>query len=265
MKRIPSDEIVLQMLDRLNEVPADEMESEFLEFKHWEGAKKSLSEAVEMAVCFANAEGGLVVFGVKDRVKGRANAVTGCERYDLDVWRRGIYETTRPHLTVDISELDVPEGKLILLRVPKGPAPPYGTAGGLYQVRVGKNCMPYSPEDFQRRQVSTGALDWSAEAAEGVIQEDLAPTEIGRLRNLIQAHRRGSPLLDLNDQDLLAAIGVIRDNQVTLAGFLLVERLFGARKRIHSTHGKANDHQQSRRVYRRDHAGECPPCRTQGP
>jgi len=224
MKRIPSDEIVLQMLDRLNEVAADEMESEVLEFKHWEGAKKSLGEAVEMAVCFANAEGGLVVFGVKDRVKGRANAVTGCERYDLDVWRRGIYEATRPHLTVDVSELDVREGKLILVRVPKGPAPPYGTAAGLYQLRVGKNCMPYSPEDFQRRQVSAGALDWSAEPAEGVTQEDLATTEIGRLRNLIQAHRRGSPLLDLNDQDLLAAIGVIRGNQVTRAGVLLVGR-----------------------------------------
>jgi ATP-dependent DNA helicase RecG len=102
-----------------------------LDFKHWEGAKNSLSEAVELAVCFTNADGGLAVFGVKDRVKGRASAITGCKRYDLDVWRRGIYEGTRPHLTVDVSELDVPEGKLILVRVPKGPAPPYGTAAGL--------------------------------------------------------------------------------------------------------------------------------------
>lgn len=82
MKRIPSDETVLQLLDRLHEVHVDELESEVLDFKRWEGAKKSLSEAVEAAVCFANAEGGLTVFGVKDRVKGRANAVTGCERYD---------------------------------------------------------------------------------------------------------------------------------------------------------------------------------------
>ena len=129
------------------------MESEVLDFKRWEGAKKSLSEAVVLTVCFANAEGGLAVFGVKDRVKGRASAVMGCERYDLDIWRRGIYESTRPHLTVDISELAVPEGKMILVRVPKGPAPPYGTAAGFYQVHVGKNCVRYFPEDFQRRQV----------------------------------------------------------------------------------------------------------------
>jgi ATP-dependent DNA helicase RecG len=156
MKRIPSDEIILQLLDRLDEVPVDALESEVLDFKRWEGANNSLSEAVELAVCFANAEGGLSVFGVKDRVKGRASAVTGCERYDLNVWHRGIYEGTRPYLTVDVSELDVPEGKLILVRIPKGPAPPYGTASGFYRVCVGKKCMPYSPEDFQRRQVLKG-------------------------------------------------------------------------------------------------------------
>jgi ATP-dependent DNA helicase RecG len=224
MKRIPSDETVLKLLDRLDDVPVDALESEVLDFKRWEGAKKSLSEAVELAVCFANAEGGLAVFGVKDRVKGRASAVTGCERYDLDVWRRGIYEGTRPHLTVDVSELDVPEGKLILVRVPKGPAPPYGTAAGLYQVRVGKNCMPYSPEDFQRRQVSTGALDWSAQPADEVSEGDLDPTEIARLRNALQAHRPGSPLLELDDRELLISLGVLKGKYVTRAGFLLIGR-----------------------------------------
>jgi len=222
MKRIPSDEAVLKMIDKLDQVSADEMESEVLEFKGWDGGKKSLSEAVEMAVCFANAEGGLAVFGVRVRVKGRHNAVIGCERYDLDVWRRGVYERTRPHLTVDIYELDVPEGKLILVRVPKGPDPPYGTSAGLYQVRVGKNCMPYSPEDFQKRQVSTGALDWSSQAAEGVGQGDLSPQEIARLRSLILAHRPGSSLLELNDTDLLKALGVLRENRVMYAGFLIL-------------------------------------------
>lgn len=226
MKRIPSDETILHLLDRLHEVPADALESEVLDFKRWEGAKKSLSEAVEAAVCFANAEGGLVVFGVKDQTKGKANAITGCERYDLDVWRRGIYEGTRPHPTVDVSELEVPEGRLILVRVQKGPAPPYGTAAGLYQVRVGKNCMPYSPEDFQRRQVSVGVLDWSMKPVDGVSEGDLDPTEIARLRNVLHAHRPGSPLLDLDDSELLVSLGVLKGKQITRAGFLLVERAY---------------------------------------
>ena len=179
MKRIPSDETILKLLDQLNHSPAEKLETEVLDFKRWEDAKKSLGVAIEMAVCFANAEGGLVVFGVRDQVKGRARAVTGCERYDLDVWRRGIYDGTRPHLTVDVSELEIPEGKLLLVRVPKGPDPPYGTSSGLYHLRVGKNCMPYSPDAFVRRQVRTGSIDWSAQPMEGIHEADLDPVEIG--------------------------------------------------------------------------------------
>lgn len=224
MTAIPSPEAISNILNRIDEVPADQLESEVLDFKRWLDAKKSLAEAVKMAVCFANAEGGVVVFGVKDDVRGRQRAITGCSRYDLDTWRRGIYEGTMPNLTVDVSELAEPEGTLILVRVPKGPAPPYGTSAGLYQVRVGKNCMPYSPEDFQRRQVGLGALDWSAEPVEGIPMEELDPTETARLRNVLRANRAESPLLALNDGELLTALGVIRQGRVTRAGLLLVGR-----------------------------------------
>jgi len=43
MKRIPSDEAVLKMIDNLDQVSADEMECEMLEFKGWDGGKKSLN------------------------------------------------------------------------------------------------------------------------------------------------------------------------------------------------------------------------------
>ncbi len=90
MTAIPSPEAISNILTRIDEVPADQLESETLDFKRWLNAKKSLAEAVKMAVCFANAEGGVVVFGVKDDVRGRQRAITGCSRYDLDTWRRGI-------------------------------------------------------------------------------------------------------------------------------------------------------------------------------
>ena len=224
MTTIPSAELINKLLDKIDEAPADHLESEVLDFKRWIDAKSSLAEAVQMAVCFANSDGGVAVFGVNDNVRGRAKAITGCERYDLDIWRRGIYERTKPNLTVDISELPVPEGNLILVRVPKGPAPPYATSAGLHQVRVGKNCMPYFSEDFQRKQVAIGAIDWSAESADGITLEDLNPTEIARLRNVLRANRAESPLLALNDGELLTSLGVSRAGRVTRAGLLLVGR-----------------------------------------
>ena len=222
MKRLPSREEILVLLDCLDEEPADALESDVLDFKRWQGAKTSMKEAVEMAACFANADGGIIVFGVRDRVVGRRQALIGCTGYDLDTWQRAIYDGTRPNLTVEIEELPVPEGNLLLVRVPRGPAPPYGTAAGLYQIRVRKNCMPYSPEAFQRRQVSLGAIDWSAQPAEGLGLDDLDGVEIARLRNTIESLRPLSPLLALSDPELLEAIGAVRDGKLTRAGLLLL-------------------------------------------
>ena len=224
MKRLPSREEILALLDRLEQEPADALESDVLDFKRWQDARASMTEAIEAAVCFANADGGVIVFGVRDRVVGRRQAISGCTGYDVDTWQRAIYDATRPNLTVEIEELLVPEGNLLLVRVPRGPAPPYGTAAGLYQIRVGKNCMPYSPEAFQRRQVTLGAIDWSAQPAEGLGLDALDGVEIARLRNTIESLRPQSPLLLLSDQELLEAIGAVRDGELTRAGLLLLGR-----------------------------------------
>lgn len=225
MTILPSPESILTLLPILDEKVAEALESETLDFKRWEDGKKSLAVAVETAICFANAEGGVIVFGVKDDVVGRRQAITGCERYDLDVWRRGIYERTRPNLTVEVAELHVPEGILLVVRVPKGPVPPYGTSAGLYQVRVGKNCMPYSPEDFQRRQAALGTLDWSRQPVKGLDFDGLDSAEIARLRNVLRANRPESSLLALKDDELLTALGVVVDGEINHAGLLLSGRV----------------------------------------
>jgi ATP-dependent DNA helicase RecG len=179
--------------------------------------------AVEYAVCFANAEGGAIVFGVADRIRGRAAAVHGVRGHDLDMWRRGIFDSTRPNLAVEVAEVGVPEGtgRLWLVRVPKGTSPPYGTVQGLFKQRVGKNCMPMDAQAFARARVSTGAVDWSGEPAEEVSLSDLDPVEISRARNVLRKFRLQSELLNLDDQALLVAVGAVRRGQVTRAGLLL--------------------------------------------
>jgi ATP-dependent DNA helicase RecG len=223
---IPSREDILRLLDELNRGKiADDLESEFVDFKPWSSdVKDNQKVAVEMAVCFANSDGGSIVFGVKDDTRGRATAIIGCSGYDPDIWRRAIYDATRPHLTVDIEELDVPEGRLLLILVPKGPKPPYGTAAGVFKLRIGKNCMPLDPDAFERRQVATGAIDWSAEIVEGLSREALDPVEVARLRNVIRANRPQSDLLSLNDDELLNAMNVFSEGHVTRAGLLLIGR-----------------------------------------
>jgi hypothetical protein len=86
---IPTNEEILSALGRLDSKVADDLESQWLELKPWQGSKEDMKVAVEYAACFANAEGGVVVFGVADRTRGRAKAIHGAAGYDLDVWRRG--------------------------------------------------------------------------------------------------------------------------------------------------------------------------------
>ena len=220
---LPSDDEIFAALDRLSGAVADDLESQHLEFKPWNNPKDEMRVAVEHAVCFANAEGGVIVFGVADKVRGRSEAIHGAKGYDLDVWRRGIFDATRPHLPVEVAELLVPEGtqRLLLVRVQPGTSPPYGTAQGIFKQRIGKNCMPLDPASFQRGRIATGALDWSGQPAHGVRISDLDPVEMGRARAILRGKNPESELLQANDADFLKGLGGLRGGQVTHTGLLL--------------------------------------------
>ena len=226
---IPSDAEILELLNRLDRVPADALESEWLDFKPWKSAKEDLKIAIEYAVCFANGQGGVVVFGVEDSVTGRSKAIHGARNYDLDVWRRGIFDATRPNLPVEVSELFVPEGtgKLLVVRVAeKEDGVLYGTAGGVFKRRVGKNCMPIDPQAFMRQSIQTAAVDWSGALAESVGVGDLDPIEIARGRQIAERLRPQSELSRLPEAEFLTALGSLRDGRVTHTGLLLFGKEF---------------------------------------
>lgn len=220
---IPANDEILALLDGLNTHIADDLETQWLEFKPWTRPKDDMKVAVEYAVCLANADGGVIVFGIADRTRGRATAIHGARGYDLDVWRRGIYAGVRPNLRVEVEELAVPEGtgKLLVVRVPQGGSPPYGTAQGLFKRRVGKNCMPLDPQSFLRTQVSSGAVDWSGEPANSIKLEDLDPLELARARAILRGKNPESDLLKAADADFLRGLGALRGRQVTNTGLLL--------------------------------------------
>lgn len=223
---IPTRDDILALLDQLEGHIADDLESEHLDFKPSHGPKEDLKVACEYAVCFANAAGGVVVFGVADKVKGRAQAIQGTHGHDVDVFKRGIYDGTRPGIEAEVFELTVPEGtgKLLVMRVPEGLQKPYGTAAGLFKQRVGKNCMPLDRVVFQRAQVASAALDWSGEPAQGVTLSDLDPLQIERARQVLRSKAPSSGLLDLTDAAFLQGLEAVREGRVTHTGLLLFAR-----------------------------------------
>lgn len=224
---IPSNAEILLILDNLEYQVADDLETEYLDFKPWTDSRHAMKEAIEYGVCFANGNGGVIVFGVADDVRGRENAIRGIGGYNIDTWKRGIYDNIRPHIeAIQIEELLVPEGtgRILVVRIPKGQKPPYGTSQGLFKRRVGKNCMPMDATEFASMNVSSGAIDWSGQPANNVILSDLDPLEIARARSFIRRANPESELLRLDDIALLRGLEAVRDDSVTNTGLLLFGR-----------------------------------------
>jgi ATP-dependent DNA helicase RecG len=223
---IPDKVQIVALLDRLDSCIADDLESQFLDFKPWQGPKDDLKLACEYACCFANGSGGAVVFGVVDKVQGRAQAIHGAKGYDLDTFRHGIFNGTRPGIEAEVEEIDVPEGtgKILVVRVAEGSRKPYGTAAGLFKQRVGKNCMPLDPVAFQRAQVSSAAVDWSGAPVVGLGLQDLDPLQIERARQILRSKAPSSGMLELSELEFLQGLEAVRDGRVTHAGLLLFAR-----------------------------------------
>jgi ATP-dependent DNA helicase RecG len=223
---VPTKEEILKLLDKLDDQCADDLETEELEFKPWNRDIKSNQKcAREYSVCFANAKGGIIVFGIEDKIKGRTKAIRGCIGYDVDTFRTAIYQGTMPNILIQIEELTVPEGTLILVHVPSGnPDTTYATSEGLHKIRVEKTCQPLLQSNHRRQRMSIGAIDWSGEPAEGVAVDDLDPLEIERYRNTLRAQAPESDLLRLPDEELLRAVQAVVDGRVCNAGVLMFAR-----------------------------------------
>jgi hypothetical protein len=85
---VPTNSEILRLLDRLANESADELESQWLDFKNWNDPKNDMRVAIEYAVCLANCEGGVVVFGVADKVRGRSAAIHGASWSNSALWHR---------------------------------------------------------------------------------------------------------------------------------------------------------------------------------
>ena len=137
---IPTNDDILRLLDQLDHSIVDDLESNVLDFKPWDDPKDDLKVFIGYAVCFSNADGGVVVFGVSDKTLGRSEAIHGAKGYNLDIWRRVIFNRTNPHIQAEVEELKIPEGTghLLIVRIHKGGNPLYGTSQGMFKQRIGK-------------------------------------------------------------------------------------------------------------------------------
>lgn len=219
---VPSD--VDKLLDRLQDGEADSLESETLEMKTAPQDLGRLRDlCVEAAVCFANARGGNLVVGVRDRVRGRAASVQGLPFVpDVNGLKRAVYDATDPHILVELEVVRVAEGDLLLMTVPRG-LPPHSTTSGRAWIRHGSSCVPLTGSMLARLVASSGGADVSAEPVDGTSLDLLDPAAVAEARRLLDATGRLTPQAGRSARVLLDLLGLSPvDGALTLAALVLL-------------------------------------------
>ncbi len=217
---------IRDVLNELEHHPANDLEDQDLDFKEWN--PRSMVDAVrlvvEMAVCMANGGGGTVVFGVNDKVIGRADVIIGVPpEVDVNRLKKAVYDSTDPKLTPVFQELPVPEGtgRLIVMQVYPG-LPPYTDTRGQGTIRIGKDCQPLTGTLRRKIMVETGETDFAGSEVSGRPESLISAAAMERLREAAAREKAPDDLLQKSDRELLSALGLIRNGRLLRAGVLLV-------------------------------------------
>lgn len=204
-------------------------EGENLEFKE---AKRSFdSETLAKYACaLANEGGGEIVLGVTDK---RPRKVVGSTAFaQPERTRSGLCQQLP--LRVDFSEINHPEGRVLVFHIP---ARPVGTPlkyKGIYWMRDGDSLVHMS-EDRLRAIFAESGHDFSADICFGASSEDLDEEAIEDFRRRWINKSGNQGLANISRQQLLADIEATLDGQITYAALIL----FGTRQALGRYLGQA--------------------------
>jgi len=190
-------------------------ESERLEFK---GRRSSLQDIAAAAVCFANGDGGLILWGVNDD-----GTVSGTSLRDPDSLPRAVYHGTSPSQVVQQQVVELDSERVMAIWVSHSPVL-VSTSGGAYVQRIGTECIPMTPDRLIVRQIDTRALDLSS-ALTPVPLNMVDETQVQRFRQLLPEDEAGAGLRRMPTSALLRTIGAAAGDDgaqlLSVAGLLM--------------------------------------------
>lgn len=206
-------------------------ESLTLEFKGEERKPLNDRDLVEAVVCFANAEGGLLLVGVEDDRRVTGARPRHGRQTDPAKLQALIRSRTVPGLEVSVASLATPQGEVLCLSVSRS-VTVVATSDGVCLRRVvaghGPECLPYYPHQHAGRGTALGVEDFSAQLCPEAGWRALDPLQFERARQLIAALRGDAALLELDDREMAKALRVVETGAGELvpnmAGLLLFGR-----------------------------------------
>lgn len=201
-------------------------ESITVEFKS-DLSKYPDADIFEAVVAFANTEGGALFLGVED--DGSISGVNSAHSNPITL-SAYIANNTVPPVSIRAEIVD-DEKPVLKISVPKSYGGIVATSSGkILRRRIkadGKpENIPMYPTELATRMSDLRLLDYSALAVIEATIDVFDPIEIERLRKTILAYDGDKSLLELNDTDLLKALGFVREQGEsiipTIAGILML-------------------------------------------
>jgi ATP-dependent DNA helicase RecG len=158
--------ITMETLERWLTVPAETERLEFKEAKNQYDTTKLL----KYCVALANEGGGYFVLGVTDKPPRRVvGSQAFAETTDLNKIKSRIIE--KLGFRVDVTELQHPDGRVLIFVVPTRPVGQPIAFDGAYLMRAGEELVPMTP-DFLKRIFAEDQPDWFFQIAKSGASPD---------------------------------------------------------------------------------------------
>ena len=190
-------------------------EDEHLEFKE---AKTGFhfEKLAQYCAALSNEGGGHIILGVTDK---RPRRVVGTNAFSQpERARAGLIE--RLHLNIKFSQIDHPDGRVLIFHVPEHPVGNPVKADGIYWERQGDSLVPMS-EDRLRSILAEAGHDFSADICPNAVMADLDPKAIEEFRQRWIKKSGNQGLAALSVEQLLNDIEATVDGRLTYAALIL--------------------------------------------
>lgn len=210
-------------------------ESLKVEFKSDRGPLPG-AELLEVCVCLANHQGGQILIGVED--DGQITGLHPTHLTHPNALAAFIAGRTVPPLAAEVEFVQLPEGTVGVLNIPAARQPTATSDGKLIvrflDVHNKPGCRPLYPYELTSWKAARGQADMTAMPVVEATWDDLDPLEFARLRRMVEENRGDSVLLELPDEGIARALGLVAEEngrlRPTLAGLLVAGKETALRK-----------------------------------
>lgn len=220
----------LDLINKLTELRGMSSENEVVEFKKattdypFEKIGKYFS-AMANEACLKSVGSSWLVFGVDDKSHRIAGSNYRKDGRSLESLKKEIADKTTNRITfVDIHELLLPEGRVLMLQIPAAPKGIPIAWEGHYYGRDGESLSPLNLEEIERIRSQGSVKDWSAGICHDATLDDLSKEAILKARSAFKTKnpKLSDEMDNWDDLTLLNKARVCIKGEITRAAIILL-------------------------------------------